>query len=101
MPQYRENTDGRILKTIERRFCVQRESIGYLKFILEGYEGMAVMTTRDTRAGVVSVFMAPGCESDIMNLLDCLAKEIFLLPSAPEEGPGAFPESHENSTYMR
>ena len=59
-------------------FQVDKETIAYLKFILEGYEGLAVLKTLDARQGLVSVHIAPGAEEDIKLILDDLAREISL-----------------------
>lgn len=59
-------------------FRVAREAMAYLKFILEGYQGLAVLKTLDAQQGLVSVHIAPGAEKDIAVILDDLAGEIPL-----------------------
>lgn len=59
-------------------FRVTREAIAYLKFILEGYQGLAVLKTLDAQQGLVSVHIAPGAEKDIALILEDLAREIPL-----------------------
>ncbi|MGD9974125.1 MAG: DUF4911 domain-containing protein [Desulfatirhabdiaceae bacterium] len=68
------------MNTIEKRFRVNRKSIGFLKFIIEAYEGMAVVTTRNAQSGEISIFIAPGCEHDIDELIAELGKTIFIQP---------------------
>ena len=72
-----------------RRFCmvskrlhyrVDRHKIGYLKFILEGYEGLGTLSTMDARKGIVALNVPPGCEDDTMAVMQSLADEIHLEP---------------------
>ena len=74
-----------------QRFCmyskaqhyrVDRHKIGYLKFILEAYEGLASMSTVDAGRGIVVLHIPPGCEKDVSELMQRLADEIFMEPYA-------------------
>jgi hypothetical protein len=69
MPQ----TDEGCLKQYLR---IDRREIHYLKFILEGYDGLAVMRTVDSQAGLVVLYMPPGCEKDVNAILDDLKNHI-------------------------
>jgi hypothetical protein len=60
------------LYTSQRCFRIDRRDISFLRFVLEAYEGVAVLTTVDTRNGVVSVRIAPGSEGLVAELLDAL-----------------------------
>ncbi len=70
------------LKTSQRYFRTNRRDISYLRFILEAYEGVAVLTTMDARSGIVKVLMAPGSERLVMDVLDdlCGNGDIMLEP---------------------
>ena len=61
-------------------FRVRREDIAYLKFILESYEGMAVLRTTDPHEAVVELMVAPGWEKDVEEVIDGLKKEIPIEP---------------------
>jgi hypothetical protein len=61
-------------------FRVRREDIAYLKFILESYEGMAVLRTTDPHEAVVELMVAPGWEKDVEEVIDGLRKEIPIEP---------------------
>ena len=43
--------------------------IHYLRFIIEAYPGMAVVSTVDSTLGLVTIAIAPGCEPDILRIL--------------------------------
>ncbi|MFH0810538.1 MAG: DUF4911 domain-containing protein [Pseudomonadota bacterium] len=54
--------------------------IHLLRFSLEGYEGVALLTTLDSRRGLVRLHIAPGCEDVVGGLLRELAPELHLEP---------------------
>ncbi len=55
---------------------VPRKEIAYLKFIIESYEGMAVIRTKDPYQAMVELMIAPGWEKEVEALLEDLQKEI-------------------------
>ncbi|MEW6616023.1 MAG: DUF4911 domain-containing protein [Thermodesulfobacteriota bacterium] len=71
------------MKTIERYFRVQKENIAFIKFILEAYDGMAVMRTLDPFEGVVELIIAPDFEREVNELLDNLRGEFEVQPINP------------------
>ena len=64
------------MDTQSRYFRLRREDIAYFKFIIESYEGMAVVRTKDPREAVVELMVAPGWEKDLEMVLAGLQKEI-------------------------
>lgn len=58
--------------TKPRVFRVDRREIGYLRFTLESYDGMAVVSTLDPLTALIEVRIAPGCEEMVFQLLDFL-----------------------------
>ncbi len=67
-----------VSKTLHYR--VDRHKIGYLKFILEGYEGLATLSTLDARQGIVALYIPPGCENDTRDVMQGLVDEIHMEP---------------------
>jgi hypothetical protein len=63
---------------------VDRREIGYVRFIIEGCDGLAVMTTVDRSAGWVRLSVAAGREAEVERLLADLAGEEGILI---ERGP--------------
>jgi hypothetical protein len=55
--------------TVLDGIIVPRE-VHYLRFILEAYEGIAVLTTLDPQLGHIRLSVAPGCEPDVLLLLE-------------------------------
>lgn len=59
-------------------FKIKPRDIGYMKFILESYEGLGVLRTIDPRNGIVEVMVPPGLEEDSELVLEGLRDEIFI-----------------------
>jgi hypothetical protein len=77
------------MDTQSRYFRLHRKDIAYFKFIIESYEGMAVVRTKDPHEAIVELMVAPGWEKDIDEVLEGLGREITLdpLPSHLEQVP--------------
>jgi hypothetical protein len=52
-----------------RHVLVCPSEIHFLRFILEAYEGIAVVTPLAPRLGLVRLSIAPGCEDDVDKIL--------------------------------
>lgn len=65
-------------QTTQRCLRINRRQISLLKFILEGYDNMATLTTLDAAAGMVVVRIAVGCEEDVDHLLAHLQESIYM-----------------------
>lgn len=68
-----------------RYYLVAPYEIHYLRFIVEAYPGLGVVSTVDPALGLVSISVAPGCESDIFAILDAERENLAL----QEVGPGS------------
>ena len=68
------------MDTRSRYFRLRREDIAYFKFIIESYEGMAVVRTEDPGEAIVELMVAPGWEKDVDEVLEGLRKEIHIEP---------------------
>ena len=64
------------MDTQSRYFRLHRKDIAYFKFIIESYEGMAVIRTKDPHEAIVELMVAPGWEKDLEEVLDGLRKEM-------------------------
>ena len=75
------------LKTIKKYYRVDRRQISFIRFIFEGYDGLAVLTTLDPHQGQVCLSIAPGCEEDVAAILDDFKKNIMIeevgVPASP------------------
>ncbi|MBE9580504.1 MAG: DUF4911 domain-containing protein [Proteobacteria bacterium] len=71
----------------KRYYRIDRREVHYLKFILEGYAGVAVMRTLDSRTGLVVLHVSPGCETEVDMIIDDLKKNMRI-EVADIEGEG-------------
>ncbi len=62
--------------TVKRYYRVDRGQIHFLKFVLEGYDGIAVLTTIDPREGLVVLQIGPGCQSMVDMIIQDLQRHI-------------------------
>lgn len=63
-----------------RYFKVLHRDMVFLKFILEAYEGMNVMSTVDNKAGIIRIAIMPGFDSDMDELLADLGRQVPMEP---------------------
>lgn len=59
------------------RMKISPERIHFLKFILEGYDGLALLSTVDAGHGVVELRYPPEVETDVKELLQKIASQII------------------------
>lgn len=60
---------------IKKYFQLERKNIVIVQFIIEGYEGMATVTTINSREAVIQISTLPDYISDISGLLEYLKKK--------------------------
>ncbi len=61
-----------------RRFRVPLEAIGYVRMIVEAYDGLAVVVSPRAREGIVEWWVAPGREEEAGALARALEREVGL-----------------------
>lgn len=62
-------------ESIIRDYQVDRSQISFIKFILEAYDNVAIVSTVDSQRGIVRIVVAPGCESLVDDLMAGLAED--------------------------
>lgn len=70
------------MQTIGKYYFIDKKSVGYVKFIFEAYDGIAVVETIDRQQSLIQLHVAPGCEAVVDDVLSDLKKEIFIKPAA-------------------
>jgi len=63
------------MKSIKQVFRVDRREICYLRFTLESYDGMAVVSTIDPYKAYIEIRISPGCEDIVSEILDSLREK--------------------------
>ena len=51
---------------------IEKSEICYLQWIIESYDGMAIMRTIDPKHGTVEISIAPGCTKEILSVINHL-----------------------------
>ncbi len=67
-----------MFRTQARYFRVERRDLVYLKFILEAYEGLAVLSTVEREGAVVRIVYPHFSAADVDALLKALSEEISI-----------------------
>ena len=63
------------MQTRKYILSIEKSEICYLQWIIESYDGMAIMRTMDPMSGTVEISIAPGCTEEIVSLIDWLKEE--------------------------
>ncbi len=64
--------------TTRRRYRIERKAICFFRFILEGYDGLAILETLDAKAGIIALHIAPGCEDMADGIIADLSREYLV-----------------------
>ena len=77
-------------KMLLRSIRVDKNNIGYIRWLLESHDGMATPTTREGEGDILDLLIAPDFEEDFDAFLVALAEEIpvelVALPDTPPLG---------------
>ena len=73
----------------KKYFIIPPPEIHMLRFILEAYEGIALVTTLDAALGLIEMSIAPGCEEEVAQILKYEQEHLHLrLVRLGDEGSG-------------
>ncbi len=64
------------MKTIQNEYIVDKTKIGFMRFIFEAHEGVAVITTIDAKKGHIKLIIAPGRLDTANLIIEDLKKDI-------------------------
>ena len=65
-----------MLSVVEWYLLIRPEKISWLRFILEGYDGLAILTTMSAEKGLVRIQTLNSRLEETMRLLDALAGDL-------------------------
>lgn len=71
------------MQTAKLYYRVDRRQINFIRFVIEAYEGIAVVTTLDRTQGLIGVAVAPGCEAIVRAVISDLGRSVMIEPAAP------------------
>ena len=84
------------LETTRRCYRVDRSRISFVKFILEAYDNVAVLSTVDPRRGLVQIRIAPGCENLVAGILADFSRKFEM--TAVDDAAASDPIEPEHDT---
>jgi hypothetical protein len=64
------------MKSKKLRAEISPERIAFLKFILDGYDHLALLTVKDPKAGIVELSFFPSEKEEVLKILKGFAKKI-------------------------
>lgn len=64
------------MKSVFLFLCIMPAKIWYLKFLLEGHDGLALLTTMDKNTGLIRLAVPRSRYIEAMQLLNSLAGEL-------------------------
>ena len=67
--------EGPAMETLQKDYLVDKTQIGFIKFIFEAYEGVAVITTLDPKEGRVRLSIAPDLADEALEIVQELKKD--------------------------
>ena len=62
----------------KKYYRVNRREISFIKFIIEAYEGIAVLTTIDPELGIIVLLVPSGCDEDVDMVINDLKRQIMI-----------------------
>ena len=66
----------------EYTFYIDPREISFLRFILEGYDGLAVLRTIDKESGLVSITVASGEEELFKELIESMRDKLNMVATS-------------------
>jgi hypothetical protein len=73
------------LNSTQLRLTIDSRKISWLKFILEGYEGLAIPVTLDGTSGRIVLLIGPGSEMEIRELIGSMKDELGLIAGMSDD----------------
>lgn len=73
-----EETTSEKQKMEGKYFKIKRKDMALVQFIIEGYEGLATVTTMDSQVAIIRVSIMPDFLGDFFKLLEDLKRDFNL-----------------------
>ncbi|MCG8685479.1 MAG: DUF4911 domain-containing protein [Desulfobacterales bacterium] len=65
------------MQTIVKEYVVEKTKIGFIRFIFEAYEGLAVVTTLDSATGHIKLTISPEQQDTAFMVIEDLKKDFY------------------------
>ena len=70
-----------MMKSLKKYYRVDRRKIAYMKFTIEAYEGVGLLSTVDSGSGLVVLHIPPGREAEVDVIISDLKNDILIEPA--------------------
>jgi hypothetical protein len=70
------------VESLTQYYRVDRREIAYIKFVIESYDGVGLLSTVEPQSGLIVIRIPPGCEELIDDIISDLKKTIMIEPAA-------------------
>jgi hypothetical protein len=71
------------MKSLKKFYRVNRRKIALMKFTIEAYDGVGLLSTVDADLGLVVLHIPPGREAEIDAIISDLENDILIEPAEP------------------
>ena len=65
------------MQSVVKEYMVDKTKIGFIRFIFEAYEGLAVVTTLESKTGHIRLAVPPGREAEADMVTQALKKDFY------------------------
>ena len=79
-------TNAQETSTASQLFRVDRKAVCFIRFIFEGYDGIAMVETIEPQAACIALHVAPGCETEAAAVIADLRREHRIEPVGDADG---------------
>ena len=77
-------TQDKSLKTTNIFYKVNPPDIFFIRYVFEALDGIAVITTLPSDKQVIVIRTAPGCEEDVLEVVESLSNTVTMEPTYVE-----------------
>ncbi len=64
------------METITKLYNINKSDIGFIKYVFEAYDGLAVVSTIKSEKDTIAIYIAPGCEEEADELVEQLSETV-------------------------
>jgi hypothetical protein len=68
------------MQSVLKEYTVDKTKIGFIRFIFEAYEGLAVVTTLEPGTGHIRLAMPPERQDEVNMVTKALKKDFYFEP---------------------
>ncbi|MGW8186144.1 MAG: DUF4911 domain-containing protein [Desulfobacterales bacterium] len=73
-----ENPTVSPMECLTQYYRVDRREIAYIKFVIESYDGVGLLSTVEPQSGLIVIRIPPGCEEVIDDIISDLKRTILI-----------------------